>query len=74
MTAGLILTGLGLILFGYAYFNYKKQTNSLAEIKKQDLVTYYLDLAYNMLPYKILSAVIGIVLVLTGTIVLILNK
>ncbi|HBQ87066.1 MAG TPA: hypothetical protein DER33_03200 [Syntrophomonas sp.] len=73
MTAGLVLISLGLFLFGYAYLNYKKQINNLAEIKKQDLVSYYLDLAYEMLPYKLWSAIAGIILVLTGTIVLIVN-
>lgn len=70
---GLILTGLGLLLFGYAFASYKIQVNHLAEIKKEDLVTYYLDLAYDMLPYKLWSAVIGVVLVLVGVIVLIVS-
>lgn len=73
MTTGLILIGLGLLLFGYAYFYYKKQTAKLADIKKQDLVTYYLDLAYDLLPYKLWSAVIGILLVLIGVIVIIVS-
>ncbi|HEX3012429.1 MAG TPA: hypothetical protein VHQ70_10475 [Syntrophomonadaceae bacterium] len=73
MITGSILVGLGFILFGYAYFAYKKETNNLAEAKKQDLVTYYLDLAYNMLPFKLWMALAGIILVLTGVVIIIVN-
>lgn len=73
MTAGLTLTGLGIVLFLYAYCNYKKEQADLAEVKKQDLVSYYLDLAYNLLPYKFWSAILGIVLMVVGIVVVLVK-
>ncbi|MEN6462874.1 MAG: hypothetical protein ABFC94_16090 [Syntrophomonas sp.] len=73
MQIGLILIGMGLILFFFAYFRYKQEQKSLAQIKLEDLVSYYLDLAYNLLPIPFWSAIIGIVLALLGIIVIFLN-
>lgn len=73
MQIGLIFIGVGLILFGYAYFRYKQEQKNLASIKLDDLVSYYLDLAYNLLPVPFWSAVTGILLAVIGVVVIIIN-
>lgn len=73
MKAGLILIGVGLVLFFYAYLNYKQEAHKRADVKKQDLVDYYLDLAYCLLPGKLCCGLIGAVLVIAGIIVTLVN-
>lgn len=73
MQIGLILIGMGLILFCYAYLRYKQEQKNLASIKLEDLVSYYLDLAYNLLPVPFWSAIIGILLAVIGVVVIIIN-
>ena len=46
----LVLLLLGLILFAYGAVFYLKISRKLQEIKKEDLVAYYLDLFYELCP------------------------
>lgn len=66
-----VLMGLGLILFFYGGCCYLKISQELRELKKEDLVAYYLDLFYRMLPRPFWSAVAGLILIIlsliTGT-------
>ncbi len=66
-----ILMGLGLIFFVYGAWCYLKISQELRELKEEDLVAYYLDLFYRLLPYPFWSAVAGLILIIlsliTGT-------
>lgn len=66
-----VLMGLGLILFSYGGWCYLSISRELRQLKEEDLVAYYLDLFYRMLPRPLWSAVIGLVLIIlafiTGT-------
>lgn len=73
MKIGLIFIILGVIMFAYSYLRYKNEQRKLALVKKEDLVTYYLDLALNLLPVPLWSAVIGILLAFIGLIVVLVN-
>lgn len=59
---------LGLVLFIYAYLAYRKISRDLQDVKKDDLVAYYLDLFYRLLPGPFWSAVAGLVLMLLALI------
>jgi len=59
-----VLLLLGLILFSYGALAYLKISRQLQELKKEDLVAYYLDLFYQLLPRPFWSAVIGLALLI----------
>lgn len=73
MKTGLILLVTGVVVFLYAYFRYKKEQQNLALVKEQDLIAYYLDLAFNLLPIPFWSAIIGLLLVIIAVIVILVN-
>ncbi|MGI6467838.1 MAG: hypothetical protein GXZ09_02615 [Syntrophomonadaceae bacterium] len=64
----LVLLLLGLILFAYGAVFYLKISRKLQEIKKEDLVAYYLDLFYELLPRPFWSAVVGLALLILAII------
>ena len=64
----LVLLLLGLILFAYVAVFYLKISRKLQEIKKEDLVAYYLDLFYELLPRPFWSAVVGLALLILAII------
>lgn len=68
MKTGLIILLCGILLLAFAYFRYKSTENNLMPIKKDDLVAFYLELAYRLLPVPFWCACIGIVAVVTGLI------
>jgi len=65
---GVILLLIGVLLMLFAYWKYKKTQNSLMPVKKDDLVAYYLELTYRLLPLPLWSACLGIVLFIIGLI------
>ncbi|MGI5921805.1 MAG: hypothetical protein ACOX6I_08735 [Syntrophomonadaceae bacterium] len=73
MKIGFVILGLGLVLFCYAFFRFKQEQLNLRNIKSEDLVSYYLDLAYNLLPVPLWSALSGIALVIIGVVVILAN-
>lgn len=73
MKAGIITLIIGLIGILYAYAAYKKTDISLAEIKKEDLVSYYLELALHLIPVPFWAFLGGIIVVLIGIIIIIVS-
>lgn len=73
MKIGLILLAISLLLLFYAYWRYKKAAQSLIPVKQEDLVSYYLDLAYNLLPVPFWSALLGIALFLVAIIIILIS-
>lgn len=55
MKAGLIIFLVGLVLVAYTYINYLWASNKLSQLKKEDLVSYYLDLAQFLYPVPFLE-------------------
>lgn len=68
MKTGLIIVLCGILLISFAYWRYKSTEKHLMPIKKDDLVAFYLELAYRLLPIPFWCACIGIVLLLIGLI------
>lgn len=73
MTIGLIFLIISLILIAYACLSYHKISKSLAPVKQEDLVTYYLDLTYQLLPVPFWSALLGIALLLVAIIIILFH-
>lgn len=73
MKTGLILVLIGLLMELIAYLIYKKTAKNLMPIKKDDLVAYYLELAYRLLPVPFWTICLGLVLCLVGIVVIIIN-
>ncbi len=73
MTAAFILAGIGVLMILYAYLSYKITERKLAQLKQEDLVAYYLDLAYRLLPVPFWSVLIGIGLLVTAVIILLIQ-
>lgn len=73
MTVALSFLLAGIVLVFYAYLSYKKADHKLAEIKKEDLVSYYLDLILHLLPVPFWSFILGVVAILVGLILVIIN-
>lgn len=73
----IVLLLLGSILFVYAGLVYRQISHDLQEAKKGDLVAYYLDLFYRLLPGPFWCAAAGIILMLlaliTGTVAICLD-
>lgn len=69
MKIALILLAIGVILLLYAYLSYCRIQKGLRTLKEEDLVSYYLDLFYQLLPVPFWSAVAGLVLVVTSLII-----
>lgn len=61
-----VFTVVGLVLFSYGGLSYLKISRELQKLKEEDLVAYYLDLFYNLLPRPFWSAVAGLILMLMG--------
>lgn len=72
MQAGIILIIIGLTGMLYGYMAYKKADSSLTEIKKEDLVSYYLELALHLIPAPFWCFLGGIIFILVGIIVTII--
>ena len=73
MTIGLIFLIISLLLIAYAYFSYNNAAKSLAPVKQEDLVSYYLDLTYNLLPVPFWSALLGIALFLVALVIILFH-
>lgn len=73
MIIGLIFLGISLILITYAYLSYKKVAQNLVPVKQEDLVSYYLDLAYQLLPVPFWCALLGIVLLVVALIIILIS-
>ncbi|HAA09227.1 MAG: hypothetical protein ACOX6F_03690 [Syntrophomonadaceae bacterium] len=73
MKAGLIIFLVGLVLVAYTYINYLWASNKLSQLKKEDLVSYYLDLAQFLYPVPFWSGVIGMVAIVIALIVVLIN-
>ncbi|SHH00109.1 hypothetical protein SAMN02745221_01449 [Thermosyntropha lipolytica DSM 11003] len=73
MSIGISLIIIGLISMLYAYITYKKADLLLAEIKKEDVVSYYLELALHLIPVPFWCFLGGITFTLIGIIVLLIS-
>ena len=73
MTIGLIFLAIALILISYAYLSYKKVAHNLLPVKQEDLVSYYLDLVYNLLPVPFWSGLLGMALLLVAIIIILFS-
>lgn len=73
MKAALILFVVGLVLVAYTYMNYLWASNKFSQLKKEDLVSYYLDLAQFLYPVPFWSGVFGIVAIVIALIVVLIN-
>lgn len=73
MATGLTMLVISVLMIFYAYISYRKIDHSLAATKQEDLVSYYLDLFYELLPVPVWSCLLGIVLLLISLIVIIVN-
>lgn len=73
MVFGFIILGISLILITYAYLSYKKVAQILAPVKQEDLVSYYLDLAYQLLPVPFWCALIGVGFLLISLIIILIS-
>lgn len=72
MKIGLYLLLIGLLLLSFAYISYRRSESRLQDVKKEDLVTYYLDLAYQLFPIPFWCGVVGITTTLAAVIVIII--
>jgi len=68
LKTGLIIVLSGLLLIAFAYLKYKSTEKTLMPIKKDDLVAFYLELAYRLLPVPFWCACTGIVFLFVGLI------
>ncbi|MDD2509760.1 MAG: hypothetical protein PHP26_05910 [Syntrophomonas sp.] len=73
MNPGLLLLLSGLLLVALAYISYKRAESSLLSLKREDLVSYYLELALRLLPLPLWTLLLGILLILAGVVVLLVN-
>ena len=73
MNTGLWLLLIGVLLVSLAYISYKRAESSLLTLKKEDLVSYYLELALRLLPFPFWSLFLGILLIVAGLVVLLAN-
>jgi len=73
MLVGLIFFIVGLAAMLYAFLSYRRVDRSLRAVKAEDLVSYYLELSYQMLPIPFWSAVLGGVSFLTGLIIILVK-
>lgn len=73
MKTGLILLAIGLIMVLYFYITYKRSTQYLAEIKEEDLVSYYLDLFMRLLPVPFWVGLIGLAVIIVAIIIILVN-
>jgi len=71
--AGLIILLVGLGLVAYTYINYLRAARKFDHIKKEDLVSYYLDLANFLYPYPFWSGVLGILTIIAAVIIVLIN-
>jgi len=71
--AGFVLMGIGLLLISFSYIVYKRTEKKLNPLKKEDIVSYYLDLALHLLPLPLWSAVLGLLLFIIAIIVIIVK-
>ncbi len=68
MKTGLTIFLFGLLLVAFAYCRYRNTEKQLMPIKKDDLVAFYLELAYRLLPVPFWCACIGVTLIIIGLI------
>lgn len=73
MKIGLIMFALGLLLLGCAYISYLRTARQLEQTKKEDLVSYYLDLVWHLFPMAFWSGVIGAVSIIVAVIVILVH-
>jgi len=73
LNTGLWLLLIGVLLGGMAYISYKRAESSLLTLKKEDLVSYYLELALRLLPFPFWTLLLSILLILAGLVVLLVN-
>lgn len=73
MTIGLIIFAIAILMIAYAYLSYKRVDHNLADIKQEDLVSYYLELFYDLLPVPVWSGILGVVLLAISLVVIIVN-
>ncbi|MGB4701288.1 MAG: hypothetical protein GXX02_10100 [Syntrophomonadaceae bacterium] len=73
MKAGLILLAIGLGLVAYTYISYLRAAQRFNHIKKEDLVSYYLELADLLYPLPFWSGLIGILTVIVAVIIVLIS-
>ncbi len=73
MNTGLWLLLIGVLLVGLAYISYKRAENTLVTLKREDLVSYYLELALRLLPFPFWSFFLGILIIVAGLVLLLVN-
>ena len=73
MKVGLIFLGIGLILLLYGFISYHRAVKSLLALKKEDLVSYYLDLAIKLLPLPFWCFISGALITIVALIVLLVS-
>lgn len=73
MKAGLVILLVGFGLIAYTYISYLWASRKFNHIKKEDLVSYYLDLAHFLYPLPFWSGIIGIVTIVISLIVVLIN-
>lgn len=68
MKTGLLLAGIGMIMFLYSLIAYKRAHKKYGSLKGEDPVSYYLDLALELFPLPFWSAIGGVFLFISGLI------
>lgn len=73
MLTGLVILVVGLLMILFAWVHYRRAASTLSLVKQEDLVSYYLDLAIRLLPVPFWSGLIGIILALTGVVIILIK-
>jgi len=73
LKTGLVFLGLGIIMLLYSIISLNRASNSLSQLKEEDLVSYYLDLAVKLLPVPFWCAVLGILFIIAALIIILIN-
>ncbi len=73
MVIGLVFLGLGIVMLLYSIMSYNRACTSLAHLREEDLVSYYLDLAVKLLPMPFWSAVFSVLFIILALIIILIN-
>ncbi len=73
MIIGLTISALGALMILFTWISYRRAATSLCLVREADLVSYYLDMAIRLLPVPFWSGLIGLVLLIVGIIIILIN-
>ncbi|MEA1960402.1 MAG: hypothetical protein U9N81_03770 [Bacillota bacterium] len=73
MKTAIVLLVIGIVMVLCTYTHYLRISKGLTAVREEDLVSYYLNLAGEMVPLPLWSGLIGIVLLLIGIIMLLIH-